>query len=341
MPRYPETALVAGQLASKPVANYTGRLPIAKGFGLVRAEKSGAEIAAVLTSAAADPGGEVGRGGYWLMRSRDSGATWSGPLYLGFQQQNPYVVSSTARVSMFAGDPLRLEVSVEELDPKSITFPPVGLRTRREARDLYIDIPLATITRDTDGDGFTDLLEAKLGTDPAKADTDGDGLSDSLDDFPQASARGTPSPLAPILVDALKQLAGSEGAGIVEPIRRKGDDLIESLAKRRRTQVGSTFQFIIGDPQMYVGLRASNQVIVLTSAQADHIRATYGPFFALSSPLILVDPAMTRAHVLWGAGWTGGTIRYRLVNGRWVGKRTVDWITRMAPTTSKPSISPG
>lgn len=34
---------------------------------------------------------------------------------------------------------------------------------------------------DTDGDGLTDVEEAKLGTDPAKTDTDGDGFSDDAE----------------------------------------------------------------------------------------------------------------------------------------------------------------
>lgn len=47
------------------------------------------------------------------------------------------------------------------------------------------------LTRDTDGDGWTDLVEARIGTDPEKADTDGDGLKDSEDKNPLA----TPGPL--------------------------------------------------------------------------------------------------------------------------------------------------
>lgn len=47
----------------------------------------------------------------------------------------------------------------------------------------------ATIRKDTDGDGLTDLVEARLGTDPKKADTDGDGLNDAIDPCPNAASR--------------------------------------------------------------------------------------------------------------------------------------------------------
>jgi outer membrane protein assembly factor BamB len=47
----------------------------------------------------------------------------------------------------------------------------------------------ASLTKDSDGDGLTDLVEARLGTDPNKADTDGDGLFDSVDPCPTAAPR--------------------------------------------------------------------------------------------------------------------------------------------------------
>ncbi len=45
------------------------------------------------------------------------------------------------------------------------------------------------IRRDTDGDGLTDLVEKRLGTDRRKADTDGDGLPDAVDPCPNAAPR--------------------------------------------------------------------------------------------------------------------------------------------------------
>ena len=45
------------------------------------------------------------------------------------------------------------------------------------------------LSRDSDGDGLTDLEEKRLGTDPKKPDTDGDGLKDSVDKNPLAAPR--------------------------------------------------------------------------------------------------------------------------------------------------------
>lgn len=45
------------------------------------------------------------------------------------------------------------------------------------------------LLKDSDGDGWTDILEARLGTNPNSADTDGDGIRDSEDKNPLAAPR--------------------------------------------------------------------------------------------------------------------------------------------------------
>ncbi len=52
---------------------------------------------------------------------------------------------------------------------------------------IFPDDP--TIHKDSDGDGLTDLVEERFGTDPTRVDTDGDGLSDAVDPCPKAPPR--------------------------------------------------------------------------------------------------------------------------------------------------------
>ena len=47
-----------------------------------------------------------------------------------------------------------------------------------------IEISVAQVAKDSDGDGWTDAEEVRLGLDPNKADTDGDGLKDGDDVTP-------------------------------------------------------------------------------------------------------------------------------------------------------------
>ena len=47
-----------------------------------------------------------------------------------------------------------------------------------------VTLSVADIERDTDGDGWTDVEEGRLGLDPQKADSDGDGLPDGKDICP-------------------------------------------------------------------------------------------------------------------------------------------------------------
>ena len=336
LPRFSEVPMSGAQKSASPVTGYTREVPLPASFKLLRAERSGDEIRAICISPAVDPGGEVSPGGYWLLRSRDAGASWRSPVYLGFQYQQPYVVVDQPRVPLFAPGLLRLEVRIAELDPGSITHPPIALRVRREAQDLYIDLPLADLERDSDADGFTDLLEAKLTTDPHNPDTDGDGLADAYDDFPQASARARPDVLAPILADLLGKLTGYERAAVIEPTRNASSPA--STARAPGTAGSMLFKFIEGDASQFAGLRVDGQVIVVSPQQIDELRARYGPFDPLGFTAVL-DPQRTRAQVRWGAGWTGGTIDYKLVDGRWVGEEKGRWMTRSP--ISRPRTSPG
>lgn len=51
----------------------------------------------------------------------------------------------------------------------------------------FIDNP--ALSKDSDGDGWTDLVEKRIGTDPNNPDSDGDGLKDSEDKNPLAAPR--------------------------------------------------------------------------------------------------------------------------------------------------------
>jgi len=55
--------------------------------------------------------------------------------------------------------------------------------------------------------------------------------------------------------------------------------------------------------------------------------------------IVSAYPQRTRAFVSWSAGWTGGTITYKLRNGRWIGKTGAQWITQ--EPRRRAAVAPG
>jgi outer membrane protein assembly factor BamB len=68
------------------------------------------------------------------------------------------------------------------------TAPPAaGSEGRERPAKQRAALRWAELTRDSDRDGWTDLLEKRLHTDPARADTDGDSLADGVDPAPRGA----------------------------------------------------------------------------------------------------------------------------------------------------------
>ncbi len=71
--------------------------------------------------------------------------------------------------------------------PKTYKGIAVDLLTSSTWIKTFVEDP--AIRKDSDSDGLSDLVEARLGTDPKKADTDDDGLNDAVDPCPNAAPR--------------------------------------------------------------------------------------------------------------------------------------------------------
>ncbi|MBM3459784.1 MAG: hypothetical protein FJX77_14780, partial [Armatimonadetes bacterium] len=72
-------------------------------------------------------------------------------------------------------------------ESKSVRGVPIAKVLRQDWVRLFPSDP--HLRRDGDRDGLTDLVEARLGTDPRRADTDRDGLGDAVDPCPNAAPR--------------------------------------------------------------------------------------------------------------------------------------------------------
>ncbi len=87
---------------------------------------------------------------------------------------------------VFAGDgTLRFTFTQGEPGPRGLMegqLSPVPAAPKQGPQSWALS--LTELRRDTDGDGWTDIEERRLGLDPKRADTDGDGVADGLDVCP-------------------------------------------------------------------------------------------------------------------------------------------------------------
>ncbi|MBM3458222.1 MAG: PQQ-like beta-propeller repeat protein, partial [Armatimonadetes bacterium] len=75
----------------------------------------------------------------------------------------------------------------DSTEPKSVRGIPSEKVLKSDWVRLFPTDP--RLRRDRDGDGLTDLVEQRLGTDPRRDDTDRDGLGDAVDPCPNAAPR--------------------------------------------------------------------------------------------------------------------------------------------------------
>jgi hypothetical protein len=302
--------------------------PGLEGVHLVRFDDSGDVWAAISVSGDVDPTGEIGNGGYWLHISEDQGATWQPPLYLGLQEMQPYVVRRASKLPITNGAMLQLEVHVRELDERSITLPPVDLRVRRSADDVYIERPLAELRRDSDGDGIPDVLEHKIRTDPLRADTDGDGLDDGIDPLPQVSVREPPHPDAAVITQLIQHVLGYDAAAI--RIGLSQDAGIEKELKRlvsgERARPARVL-FVRADKALFTGMLLPGHIAILDEEDLDYLDANYGIHYPVEFPNVWFNKEHTKGVVHWSARWTGGTLKFTKSGSKWKSEAVSQWIT--------------
>lgn len=308
-----------------------GELKPPDGFYPVRAERSGKRVLLLALSQRLDPAGEVSGGGYWLLESRDGGRTWDSPLYTGLRQYRPYELAKRSSLPMLDGDTLQLEASVRELEEKSITFPPLGLATKREKKGLFVRAPLAELQKDSDADGLPDLVEQRLLTDPSSADTDADGLPDGEDALPQVPALhgGTQSPEASLLSAFITLLQGGEEAlkGLQVGLPDEGtppDELRLPTGPTPESRYDVTFLEMERGPLR--GVRPSSRTLVLTTEELSAAQERFGRFYPLRVDIQL-NAKGDQALIQWDEHWRGGTYEARLKDGQWVFESRGEWIT--------------
>ena len=297
---------------------------------VVRFSEEQGEWHIVYLSSAIDRPGEIPAYGFWYQSTFNGGRSWRAPLYLGLQQFFPYIVVADSRLPLIADGKLQIEVEVREIDPASITFPPVGLGLKREERDLYIAIDLKELERDGDEDYMTDVIEHRLGLDPTNPDTDGDGTPDGIDSLPltaynpDASREDTELGFA-----ILETILGYERAALmVQPSNRSDDDNVLAgldLTTSRISDANSLY--LVAEPKIFAGIRLENRLLVYTEDEIERISDGQAPFYPARVSRLFRKANGQEFYVIWSASWTGGEFVVKCRENECTVEETSRWIT--------------
>jgi hypothetical protein len=216
---------------------------------------------------------------------------------------------------MLAGDHIHLEVEEALIDTASITYPPVGTRTRRKRSGIYLDIPIGDLMADSDGDGLSDIAAHHL----------------LLDQPPKPFVVGrdkdcaTPSSETMARLVILKQLYKVEAGALIEPVDRSATAM---FGQWRRSDVGTNPPiFLEGNPDDYTCVSVDRPMIVYRPEDRGRLRHFSPDFQLVSLPQITWNRAHTRGFVNWSMGWTGGTFRLIRDGDRWTLTSISSWIT--------------
>lgn len=131
-----------------------------------------------------------GEPGIWIAFSTNGGNTWE-YYYTGIVQKQPLFLKWYSKIPLIKSDS---EIQIEAclLRQLSAFSHPAPAPTYEVVRDgIKLTFDIKKLRKDSDNDGLTDIVEAKLHTDMNKKDTDGDGVPDNLDLNPRFSSPRT------------------------------------------------------------------------------------------------------------------------------------------------------
>ena len=256
---YQESAWKLGRAYwySDSLRQYSGKIDK---YRILKQEKKGNVEAFVYTD------GEFenvffGETGIWVGYSNDNGETWS-YYYTGIVQKQPLFVKWYSSYPLIneQGD-LQIEACLlQQTSPFSHPVPTQSYKLAKEG--LLLTLDLETLRKDSDGDGLTDIVEAKFHTDPKNADTDGDGIPDNLDLNPRFASQRTDKSVIfeAVLNDVRIPYWSEEGEGTILPI----DATPETHYVVDTTE---TILIVTDDPSLQNIQPKSHRVIILTTEE--------------------------------------------------------------------------
>lgn len=200
--------------------------------------------------------------GIWVGYSENNGATWS-YYFTGMLQKQPLFVKWNSSYPLIneRGD---LQIEACLLRQMMAFTPPETVPYDLVKDGLLLTIDMETLRKDSDGDGLTDIMEAKFRTNPNKVDTDSDGIPDNLDLNPRFAPKRTEKTAVfeAIINDEDGFVYSEDGAEVFIPF----DKVSESHFVVDTTE---TIMIVTNDPSLQSVQPKSKRVIVLSEKEQE------------------------------------------------------------------------
>lgn len=292
-------------------------------FRPVRMEQDGKRIVVISRADHYDRNYGVG-GGFWVHLSEDDGETWSAPLYTGLSDGAPYVVLPNSGLPIFHGDELQVAVDIDEVIP-SHTRPAYGRQGRSE-KNFFLTIPIATLSRDTDGDGMTDLAEEHLGLRPDQADRFDRplGPSGAAPECPAEEAASEQSRQR--VVDAIFAWERAQAARWTMP-HEEGLEIPKLAAALAAKSNMYPVRFLRGEPADYACLAFDRLALVYDGLDLARLEEEMPDPETLYIGRFVHNEAADRGYIIWAYPAGSSFFRARLVAGQWQVEYMGGWST--------------
>lgn len=193
----------------------------------------------------------------WIALSQDGAKTWQ-YYFTGLYQMQPIDMKWYSKLPLFR-DENTLQIEGVLMRQSTPNFYMWGTSSRESVKDgVVIVLDLKLITRDSDGDNLTDIVEQKFRTNPLRKDTNRNGIRDNLDLNPSNSVSRTEQ------TAVFEAIINSEFAPIDEQNAKQIEVLPDSLKDIEYAKQWEWQDVVLTAPKKTLAGDSTKTVLIIT-----------------------------------------------------------------------------
>ena len=213
--------------------------------------------------------------GYWIALSNDKGKSWK-KYYTGLTQRCHFDFKRNSAIPLWK-DSITLQIECvinRQISRAALPVMPPKFEVVQDG--IAVQLDLTSITKDSDNDGLTDIVEDKMMLNPNNRDTDGDGIVDSKDNNPRFKSIRFKSS---VVYEAILNGASSDKYGFVNidtihPIKDK-----ESTRKLEYRIENRINLFVTDDPVIQHLSTLGEKTIIMSHKEYNIYKKKYPSHF--------------------------------------------------------------